>query len=220
MKLGVVVEGRRSEHAVYRSWIPLLNPALRFRSYTSFHDLESGEFTLISGEGYPQYLEIIRDAAIEADEVGDLDRLVVAVDSETMSLEEKREEMVSFLGTLGTIRTPVRLIIQHFCLECWALGNRKIVRRSPLSAEVRRFRKIHDVLQLDPADLPPIPPRNRAQLAEVYLRALLLERYRNLSYSKRDPGPVATEAWLTQLRLRWEETGHIASIRDLFDAFR
>ena len=50
-----------------------------------------------------------------------------------------------------------QIIIQHFCLETWALGNRVIITRNPISASIREYRKYFDVLVDDPELLPGYP---------------------------------------------------------------
>jgi len=114
-----------------------------------------------------------------------IDRLVIAVDSEEMSYEEKRREIVDFVASVS-VAIDYRIIVQHFCLETWALGNQVVVTRYPKDERLREYRRYYDVLSRDPELLPGYPPQqlNRSQFASLYLKKILNEKYRKLTYTK------------------------------------
>ena len=137
-----------------------------------------------------------------------------------MSYDDKKAEIRSFVDSQNR-HIDYRIIIQHFCLETWALGNRAIVTRNPISSRMREYKRYFDVLTNDPELMPNYPKEDltRSQFAEKYLRFLLNEKYRNLSYSKSNPEPLLHNLYFERVRSRYFDTGHITSFGDFFDAF-
>jgi len=218
VNLYVVTEGN-VEKTIYRSWIPLINEMLTLAQAPD--EVEQNNFYLVSAGGYPAYFQVIDDAIKDVNNYPAFDRLVVTVDSEDMTREEKLAELEEFLDE-RPCRGEVCVVVQHFCFEAWALGNRLVVRRNSQSRQLARFKRIHDVRALDPELLPSLEEDEltRAQFAEKYLRVALRDKYRNLSYSKRNPSSVAHPKYLVQLQRRLQDTGHIRSFGDLLAAFK
>lgn len=217
MNIYLVVEGL-GEKKVYPKWIRIVNPKLRcVNEITAVH---KNHVYIVSGGGYPSYFQVIEDAVEDVSINASFDRLVVAVDSEELSYHEKRKEIASFIDGLKA-NVDYHMIIQHFCLETWALGNRVIVQRQPKTTRVRQYRAFYDVLTEDPAALPSFEAEEltRAQFAERYLRSLLNEKYRNLSYSKRNPKALFDQNYFKRIKSRFMETGHIASFEEFLKAF-
>jgi hypothetical protein len=73
----------------------------------------------------------------------------------------------------------------------------------------------------DPELLPDLPVKhfNRAQFADVYLRKLLNNKHRNLTYSKSNPTALIHNKYFDQLNKRLNETGHIGSFEAVITAF-
>ena len=63
MNVYVVVEGRVVEEAAYSVWIPQVNNALTLATLRP-EVVGDNKFFIVSGEGYPQYFEIVH-AALE-----------------------------------------------------------------------------------------------------------------------------------------------------------
>lgn len=168
----------------------------------------------------PKGISDIEDAIQDTNLYPAFDRLVVAVDSEEMTKEEKYTEIRGFVSCKPCL-AEIRIIVQHFCFETWGLGNRKVIRTNPNSQRLREYKKIFDVRLKDPELLPPKPDEglNRAQFAEKYLRVALNDKYRNLTYTKSNPRPLAHAKYFAQLKKRVEDTNHIAGFADLLDAF-
>jgi hypothetical protein len=217
MNIYLVVEGRVGEKRIYGFWVPLVNPALKIIS--NMEDVTQNCVYIISGDG-SNYFDIISDGIEDVQTSGLFDRLVIAIDSEDMSYDEKKAEIKTFVDSHNR-HIDYRIIVQHFCLETWALGNRVIITRHPISASIREYRKHFDVLVNDPELLLGYPKEdlNRAQFAEKYLRAVLNEKYRNLSYSKRNPQALLNVKYYERVRSRYFNTGHIASFNDFLEAF-
>ena len=217
MNVYVVVEGK-TEKAVYESWIPLVNPQLAHAD--TIWDVDNDKFYLVSGFGYPGYFDVIDNAIFDVDNLGLFDRLVIAVDSEDMTREEKCSEILEHLNG-KRCSVDIRIVVQHFCLETLALGNRRVVRRQPTSQRLIEYKRFFDVRVLDPELLPPYLNEglNRAQFAVKYLRAALNERKKSLTYSKGAPKFISNYKYFGQVRLRFKETQHIASFGSFLEAF-
>ncbi len=217
MNIYLVVEGEIGEKKVYSNWLKYLNN--QFNIVNSISEISTNSVYIIAGFGYPNYFEVIENAAYDVAN-NNIDRLVVAIDSEDMTYDEKHNEVEDFIVKLN-LSIDYKIIVQHFCLETWALGNRIIVNRKPSSDRVRRYRRLHDVLYLDPAELPPNKGEdlNRAQFAEKYLRALLNDKYRNLTYSKKNPEALLHKKYFERILDRFTRTGHIASFEDFLTSF-
>lgn len=216
MNVYVVVEGRGTEPTVYRSWIPLVNPILKPVDYLT--QVTTDNFYIVSGGGYPSIYSMVEAAITDTNTDLRFDRLVVALDSEDDTRIARLNEVLAIVNA-ATPRVDVRIIIQHFCFETWALGNRVAIPKAPCEEPLISFRKHHDVRALDPENLVSYPALdlNRAQFAGKYLRAAL--RQRNQSYSKSNPSVVAHPKYFEQLQKRLVETEHIKSFGDFVFAF-
>jgi len=222
----VVLEGDRAAKKIYSTWIPLANPTLTYAPEIS--DVVHNHFYVEAAFGYPGYFDRIRDAianvaTLQVHGVRQFDRLVVAIDSEDLSLAQKLAEIRAEIGpTLTAENTPIdcRLIIQHPCFESWALGNRHLARGTP-DAAITAYRAIHNVHTLDPELLPALPAEglNRSQFAYKFLRLLQTVRYHRQTYSKSDPKIVATSNYFEQVKSRFHQTGHIGSFHSFLGAF-
>nr|MBN1228880.1 hypothetical protein [Anaerolineae bacterium] len=215
MNIYVVVEGV-TEQKVYKHWIPLINPRLTLKNYID--EIKNDDCYLITGGGYPRYFTVIENAISDVNSHTNFDRLVISIDSEEMSRDEKYEEIQSHLVQFPC-RVPVKIVVQHFCFETWALGNRKIIRRNSQSSRLRTYQRFFNVGSQDPEQLPAIEDLSRAQFAKKYLIAALNDKYRNLTYSKSQPKALLHSKYLEQLQIRLDQTGHIQSFESFLKAF-
>jgi hypothetical protein len=217
MNLYVVVEGQ-TEKAVYSRWIPTINPTLECVEHPSL--VQDNQFCVISGMGYPMYWDVLSAAIDDINDYRSFDRLIACLDSHDMTVEDKLSE-VEYQLTRRTCIAEVLVVIQHFCFETWALGNRVLVKPHPNSQRLRDFKAIHDVRRHDPELLPPHPTNGwpRSQFAEAYLKAAFNERGWNLTYSKGSARYIGHPSYLNQLTLRNRQTGHIPSFSRFLEAF-
>ncbi len=218
MNLYVIVEGERTEKTVYEKWIKFVNP--RLQKVTDLSKIDENNYILYAGSGYPCYFDIICAGIEDVNNYDNIDRLVIAVDSEEMSYQEKYQEISEFLVD-KPCRAQIQIIIQHFCIETWALGNRSIISRNPQNERLRRFVQHFDIAHNDPELLspPPYENLNRAQFAFKYLKTAVNEKYRNLSYSKTDPKILLPRQYFDKIKRRFEETQHIQSFGSFLTAF-
>jgi hypothetical protein len=217
MKIYLVVEGRKSEENLYPKWIKYINE--KFEIVYRIEDMVDNSIMLISGCGYPQYFDIIRNSIDDIKKFNVFDKLIIAVDSENCTYEEKFNEINDFLLSTD-IPIPYEIIIQHFCIETWALGNKKIYKRNAESAKLKSYQRIFNVAKYDPELLPANDEEqlNRAQFANKYLNLLLHEKYEHLSYKKGSPKEVGEKYYFEQILKRYEN-GHIKSFKKFLDCF-
>ena len=183
MNIYVVGEGDVAEKQVYEKWIPFVNPNLSY--VDSIFDITDNHFSIISGGGYPNYKDVVKYAIEDVNKHGNIDRLVIAIDSEEMSYDEKYDEIVKHTKQFHC-KADIHTVIQHFCIETWALGNRKVFSSRPQCRTLIEYKKIYDVKDNDPEMLPALRQEelNRAQFAEKYLRRIFQDKYKRLTYSK------------------------------------
>lgn len=217
MNIYVVVEGE-GETQIYPDWIRKINPSLKpiDRPDAASQD----NYYLISGQGYPNYLDVIRNGLADVQSYAQYDRFVVAIDSEDATAAAKYSEVDQFISGIGC-RVPYRIVVQHFCLEAWALGNKRIFHRNPSNDDLKRYIAHFDVSAQDPELLtpPPYEELNRARAAYKYLRLLLREKNPRLIYSKRNPREIGQEHFFVRIRERHEVDHHINSFAAFLTAF-
>jgi len=115
----------------------------------------------------------------------------------------------------------IKIIIQHFCLETWALGNKKVGPKNPKNSTLIEYKKIFNVLEEDPELLPSYSPRNwnRSQFALRYLRRMLNDKNKNLTYTKSNPKALLHPKYFDQVINRYKSTNHIGSFLTFLNAF-
>lgn len=217
MNIYVVVEGI-TEFIVYPHWISQINDSLVRVDHPTLVD--SDNYYLISGHGYPQIKDMIRAAVLDTNSILNFDRLVIAIDSEDFEADIRKQEFELLINDLAP-RVEVKFISQHFCFETWALGNVKIAPRNPKSPELKEYKKIFDVTANDPQDLPAhdMLELNRAQFAFQYLKKLINDKGKNLSYQKNNPIHVTHEKFFGEVKNRMLSTPHIRYFQTFLDAF-
>jgi len=214
----IIVEGSSSEAKIYPQWIGHINPSLE--RVFDLGETMGKRYYLISGQGYPNYLSVVENALEDMINHPNIDRLVIAVDAESMTYEAKLAEIGRVVSNSG-VEQKSRTIVQTPCLEAWALGNITIVTRQPQDARLREYLEVYNVTREDPEHIPDYPDRemNRAQFAYDYLRKALQERFPRGTYSKRNPTVIAHAKYFDRIVERHQDYGHIGSFSGFLDAF-
>lgn len=216
MSLYIVVEGRRTEKKVYQAWLNLALPG--FAKVATPSDVAPNSYYLISGNGYPRYIETITAAIADIKDNHTFNRLIVAVDSEELAFDERYAEILKVVEA-ADCHVPVNIIVQNPCIESWFLGNKAFIRTNPSQSELNQFLSHFDVCQKDPEQLPiPEGYSTKASYHLAYFKEACRER--DLSYSKRRPGEVLKRHYLDALAQRFDNTGHIPSFGALLRLFR
>jgi len=215
MNIYVVVEGD-TEKEVYSSWISQINRDLKYVDDIS--EIIDNNYAILSGGGYPQYFEIIDNAISDVNNHGAIDRFVISVDSEEMSRIDKYQEVDLHIYDRPCIAN-IYIVVQHFCLEAWALGNRSIFRKKPTNKELLEYMEFFNVKNEDPELLPKYNCRTRSQFAFKYLHKAVNDINSSMTYSKKNPKALKQPDYVYQLTKRLGGTGHISSFQVFLDAF-
>ena len=215
MNVYVLVEGRRTEKIVYSSWLTSLFGQLE--KVQRFEDIESDNFYILAGNGYPSYRKRIESSVSDITAHGGINHFLVCVDAEESAVEEKIEE-VRQLAT-GLQSTQLHIVVHDCCIETWFLGNRQIIRRSPEGSRLREYIAFYDVVAHDPEEMPKFEASmTRAWFHLAYLREVFRER--GLAYSKRNPVGVRDLTYFRELEKRFRTTSHIQSFGRLLSILR
>jgi len=220
MNIYVVVEGEIGASKVYEKWINYLNPSLTV--VYRIEDIKENNYFIKGGGGFPDLKNrIIKNSVEEINELQNIDRFVVAVDSEESTFDEKKKEFSEYIESCNCY-AKYYLIVQHFCFETWALANRKAGPTYPKSEKLKEYKSFFDVTQKDPELLPSYPKLelNRSQFAYKYLITMLNDKYRNLSYSKTNTKAIQELSYFTEIKRRMEQTNHILSFKQFLEAFQ
>lgn len=217
MNLYVVVEGEKTESLVYKKWIRYINPKLRH--VESLQDLQNNNFIIYAGYGHPFYFDVIDSAIEDINNSGLIDRLVISVDSEDMSYQEKYDEINSHINSKHC-DSEIFIIVQHYCFESWALGNKSIISRNSQDELLRKYVDFYNVVENDPELMPAFANLNRSQFSYRYLRKAVNEKYRNLTYSKSNPKILLNRKYFEKIKNRYLGTGHISSFSNFLEAFK
>jgi hypothetical protein len=228
VRLYFLVEGRHTEKKLYKAWLGHCFPHLRESVKPA--GLPTDSFFILSGMGYPSYLQRI-PGALEDSARNGVDHLFICIDAEDCSYEERREEIGALLETAARklrnqgllYQGQVHIIVADCCIESWLLGHRKLVPRRPADPLLAEFKRFYDVSRDDPERMgsPPDHPLGRAAFHYRYLRQLF--QHHGKSYTKERPG-MATEAnYLAALRDRCLDPAssptHLASFRLLWETW-
>ncbi|MGE4285275.1 MAG: hypothetical protein AB7F23_01515 [Phycisphaerae bacterium] len=228
MNLYILVEGKCTEFKLYPAWLSRLVPKLR-RVY-SFDEVRTNNYYLVSGYGIPSLIKNHLPNAIL--DVGGMhkkyDYLVVVLDAEELTVEERRKEVEQVVEKHRPIMRDVKLkiIVQNRCIETWLLGNREMFPPAPMREKLREYLAYYDVNENNPEHLPnlydytlPEPEpvfSTTARFHTDYLQEVFRER--GIAYSKRNPRYAAHEKFLKGLMRRIEyELGDLDSFRDFVD---
>ena len=219
MNIYLVVEGERATIKLYKSWILFVNKNLRPIQYVQEFDHDS--YYVLAGYGQPGYWARVDHAIEDVNKIKEIDRLVICVDSEEKSYEEKLAEAKEHVERIKC-RGEVRYIIQHFCQETWLIGNIHMFRKKPQDKELLKYLALFDVRTNDPELLTGNKENfwNRSQFAYHYFRAGIRDTCGNREfYNSHDPGIAAKEGFFYQVRKRHLDKQHISSFRTFLEAF-
>lgn len=218
MNIYFLVEGEKTELKVYPQWLKYLVPELSQIKYPQ--DAENNNYYLVSGMGSPRILtEELEKSVEDINKFGNYDYLVLVIDADEMSVEEKTTEIKQFISDTKIVLNPkceLQIIAQKYCMETWFLGNRKVYPRNTDNVDFINHAQYYDVSQNDPEFM--IKPNTFAGSTsiyhELYLRKMLAAK--NIHYSKSKPKEVGEKYYLEELQKRINETPHLSSLKNFF----
>jgi len=218
MNVYFLVEGLRTEMALYPSWLSVLCPKM-VRLSSVFHVKDHGYF-IFSGEGYPSILDNhLRSAIEDVNASSKFDYLAIVVDAEEDTVQSRVEEVENFMREEKlalNARCKLKVIVQNRCIETWLLGNRRIIDTNPNEVELRAYKRFYDVRAQDPEIMPLNVKFDRHAVWHLrYLKAAFREK--RMTYTKRSPANAGERGYLQELKRRTHGTAHLSSFGDFLD---
>lgn len=217
MKIIVLVEG--NEKKIFKHWIPYVNPNLSYITGADITKLVRNSFLIVLVGGHSKYEDFIKNAVEDINNHGAIDRFVVCVASEDLTYDEKYEE-INLITQKYPSNAETHIVIQHFCFETWALGNKRVFSRNPQDPIFRKYKMVYNVFFDDPEEMPEYSEEdlNRSQFAYKYLKKMLNEK--NIRYTKSLPGSdLIGTSYFNEILLRYRATNHIEKFRYFIRAF-
>ena len=194
MNLLFLVEGEKTEPRIYNSWLKFFFSDIQ--AVARPEDMTGNTFRIISGRGYHQMLGRIEACILDLENYPKIDHLIICVDSENEAYQSRFEEVakeinkiIALAPELSSVKHKIHIIIQHRCIETWALGNNELTGGiSSLSPdqkiEYQIFREHYDVALKDPESMDEYPPHKsfggRQKFHQKYFRRHLrhYQKYR------------------------------------------
>lgn len=215
MNYYIVCEGSKTEVIVYEKWITTINSNLT--KVNSFSQLINNNFYILSGQGYPNYLKIIKNSIDDIIDNSINAKLIIIVDSENFTFQQKNLEIRNFIFDYNSSFNNYEIIVQVPCIEAWGLGNRKFISNKPNSSKLNELLQHYNVRSFDPEFITEYDEFNKAQTAGFYLKEAAKEKRQ--TYNKNNPNILMDNNYLKNLKRRYDKTGHIGNIQKIFDIF-
>ena len=238
MNLLFLVEGEKTEPKIYKAWLSHLFPQLNF--VVRPEDMTINSCRIIPGNGYPNMISSpklyggpsrLEACLLDIKNYSNVDYFFICVDSEEETYHARFEEIKSKLESLRvqlgidqSQATRFHIIIQHCCIETWALGNAEIPNEytsQNSSTNFSIFQAHYDVLVDDPELMIGCPSSysyaTKAKFHGSYLKEYLKEF--GLSYSKKKPENIEKKQYLDALIKRCTSTNHLSSLKYLLDVW-
>ncbi len=220
MNIYFLVEGK-TERKVYPKWLAHLSPHLE--RVNAPGDAANNNYYLISGGGFPSILDNhLVDSVSDVNAAGNYDYLVLAIDTDDISADEKEEEVRRFVISNNIVLDSCKLIVmpQVVCMETWFLGNRSIYDRNSSSDDVLALTKHYNTADNDPEKMRQ-PEGYSGSIGDYhfhYLKTMLREKGITSSYRKSEPRGVATPHYIEELRNRVaSDQNSMCSLRIFFN---
>ncbi len=220
MNIYFLVEGEKTELQVYPQWLRHLVPRLSRVEFA--YEVGINNYYFMSGMGSPRLLtNELANSVAEINELGKYDYLVLVIDADDMSEQEKIAEINQFIIDNNIVLNSschLYIIAQKCCIETWFLGNKKVYNKTlGKQSDFYNHANFYDVSKQDPEAMNKPGWFKNGSVSiyhEIYLRKMLAEK--NISYSKSNPREVGEAHYLEQLQKRVNETSHLSSLRNFF----
>ncbi|HDI2995323.1 hypothetical protein [Acinetobacter baumannii] len=220
MNLYLLMEGSCTEPLVYQCWLKHLHPALNF--VDNLDNITINNCYCVSSHGYPRILTNALESSIkDIVKVDKFSEFWIILDADDCTVLERKQEVFTKLSELSTIipkYLKIKIIVQKSCIETWGLGNTKVFPTSSTDIDFQKFVSFYNVRDNDPEEMecPSDFDGTIAQYHFFYLRKML--RLKNIRYKKERPNDLDKTYYFDQLRARYQDTNHLKSFQELYDA--
>ncbi len=220
MNIYLLVEGEETELQVYPQWISYMVPELS--RVNSFKSVAGNSYYIFSGQGIPSIYNHTVNAIKDINAIGDYDYLIIALDAEELSVEQRKNKIHEHLKKADIIlneNCKLEIIVHNKCIETWFLGNPNIYKRNPQGEIFRRYTRHYNVEVNDPELMEKLPEFSRtAHFHESYLREMFKEY--NIRYRKSRPKEVIKEYYFLELVKRVKNLpDHLKSLSTFIHLF-
>lgn len=183
-------------------------------------------YVMQSGQGVTRLITNVLYQTLDTilEKPGKIDHLVVIIDSEEKTIDERRNEVYHKIDEYCTeknitLEFEVKVLVCNHCFESWLLANKKIYPDKEPEKEsfFYPFYKHYNVKENDPEKMP-VPLHMEETTAKYhfhYLHEAL--RYKKERYSKKRPDYVATNTYFKELIDRMDTTEHIQSFKEMWE---
>lgn len=217
-----VVEGE-SEYEIYPKWLLHLKPELT--QVATFEEIEENNFFIFSSMGYPSIYKEMLNAIEEIRENQKIDYLFVCLDAEETSVKERLEEIQQKINSIEEglpDKLNIIVIVQDPCIETWLLGNQRLCGAAH-TQEFNNCLNFYNVRSQDPEVMKvhtdeQFEDMTRAHFHEYYLKHMLKNKDRRLTYKKGHTTYVCQKSYLDTLITRINSTTHISSFKHFINA--
>lgn len=213
MNLYILVEGKRTEMAVYPAYLSHLLPELT-RVARPF-EAGKNSYYIVSGFGYPNILGHIENCVRDMNRYPVFDYLVVCLDTDEASVANRIREIEKLLNKreLWPDTGEIKIISQKKCIETWFLGSalhKEYAQNKAVAPLIREY----DILHKDPEKMGR-PPHYPGSVGDYHCHYLIrLCEAAGKAYTKRNPYVVCSRLFLDTLIDRVQHTPHLKTFRN------
>jgi hypothetical protein len=119
MNIYFLVEGKRTEMKVYPKWLSYLVPKLK--RVNAFQNVESNNYYIFSGNGFPSLLDNhLRNCIEDINSIKKYDYFVICLDADEQNIQQCKQEILDFMISEKLALNPnvqFEIIVQNKCLE-------------------------------------------------------------------------------------------------------
>ncbi len=223
MNLYFLIEGEKTEKALYNYWLNILLP--NFSKVHNLSDVSKFNFLMYCGGGIPSIYNHAVNAIKDINEKPIFQKLIICLDGEELGTQRRINDLTTHIQQSGFSlpkSCQLEIVVQNVCIETWFLGISSLIKQAPSTQPLISYMRHFDVKNNDPELLPNLINsttfNTKAQFHERYFRAILEEHNDpKLFYSKRRPDVVLNETFLEELQDRTSKTNHLENLKKFFE---
>lgn len=185
--------------------------------------ITNNNYILQSGQGVTQLITKVLFDTIDTIQCNHnkIDKLVIILDSESISVEQRKNEVVDRIKekyNIDELSFEIIIIVCNRCFETWLLGKTGLY---PQEVDEKSFfhqyYTHYNIDKCDPENM--LPPQDSSEsIAQYHFHYFHdLMRYKKLRYTKKKPDVVSKKEFFIGLCERIENTEHISSFKELVD---
>lgn len=216
MNLYILVEGRRTEMAVYPAYLSHLLPQLQ-RVYYPF-ETEKDSYYIMSGFGYPNILAHIENCVRDMNRYPVYDYLVICLDTDEETAANRIRQIERLLNQkkLWPKHGQIKIICQQKCIETWFLGS--VLHKASIKSEgVKPYFNHYDISRKDPEKMNR-PSHYPGSVGDYHCHYLIkLCEAMGKVYTKRNPYVVCSKVFLDSLIERTRMIPHLKSFKNFLN---